>query len=120
VSRAGLAASAVLLALAPWAAVATTGLEPAFGNSIVSTHPDGRQAKLWLDGDGTYSAQGRRGERSGGVWKAKGEKLCLSQRRPIPIPFSFCKAFARVHVGSTWYDTAFNGDKVTNRLVAGR
>jgi hypothetical protein len=98
---------------------AAADLAPAFGNAIVSTHPDGRQARLWLNRDATYAAQGRRGERSGGVWTLKGDKLCLRQRRPIPIPFPYCKAFPRVHVGSVWSDTAFNGDKVTNRLAAG-
>ena len=97
-----------------------SALEPAFGNSIISTHPDGRQAKLWLDRDGRYAAQGRRGERSGGAWALKGAKLCLTQRRPIPIPFPYCKAFPRIHAGSVWSDTAYNGDKVTNRLLAGR
>jgi len=124
-SSAGLGLGAALIVLALCgagdpASAQATALAPAFGNSIVSTHPDGRQARLWLNRDSTYSAQGRRGERSGGVWTLKGEKLCLTQKRPIPIPFSYCKAFPHVDVGSAWSDTAFNGDKVKNRLVAGR
>ncbi len=94
-------------------------LDPALGNTIVSTHPDGRKAKLWLKRDGTYSAQGRAGERSGGVWKVKGEKLCLSQRSPVPIPFSYCKLLPAVTVGKPWRDTAVTGEPVTNEIVPG-
>ena len=94
-------------------------LEAALGATIVSTHPDGRQAKLWLKRDGTYEAQGRAGERSGGVWRLTIDKLCLSQRRPFPIPFSYCKAVPPVSIGKPWREKAFNGDPVTNEVVPG-
>ena len=95
-------------------------LVAAFGNTIVSTHPDGRQAKLLLNRDFTYSAQGRQGQRSGGDWKLDSGKVCLTQRQPYPIPFSYCKALPHVAVGSSWSDTAVTGETVTNRVVAGR
>jgi len=98
---------------------AMSRLKPALGNTIVSTHPDGRKARLWLDAAGGYRAQGRAGERSAGVWKIKDEKLCLSQRRPLPIPFSYCKAIPDERVGKPWRDKAVNGDMVMNEIVRG-
>jgi hypothetical protein len=99
---------------------AASPLEPAFGAAIVSTHPDGRKARLWLQRNGAYAAQGRAGERSSGVWKLKGAKLCLTQRKPVPIPIHYCKAFPHVKLGQRWPDVAVNGDKVVNELVPGR
>lgn len=95
-------------------------LAPAFGNTIVSTHPDGRTAKLWLNADHSFSAEGRAGNRSSGTWRLRGDRLCLTQRRPIPIPFSYCHAFPQVSVGGSWNDTASNGEAVVNRVVRGR
>lgn len=104
-----------------WAGPADeAGLAPAFGNTIVSTHPDGRQARLWLRGDHTFEAQGRAGNRSSGTWRVRAGKLCLTQKRPVAIPFSYCHAFPRVSVGASWRDTASNGNSVVNRIVRGR
>jgi hypothetical protein len=112
---------ATAFALLPVAAGAAgpADLEPAFGNTIVSTHPDGRKARLWIDRSGTYRAQGRKGQTSGGVWSVKGGKLCLKQKRPISIPFPYCTAIRHVEVGASWVDRAVNGDRVTNRLIRG-
>ena len=115
-----LTAAALSLGLAAASAQAQeTSLAPAFGNTIVSTHPDGRQARLWLSADHTFRAQGRGGNRSSGVWRVRGNRLCLTQRRPISIPFSYCHAFPHVTVGQDWNDTASNGDHVVNRIVRG-
>ncbi|HVY33189.1 MAG TPA: hypothetical protein VG960_02090 [Caulobacteraceae bacterium] len=117
---AGCALVLALVSSAPgWGAEPASSLEAAFGNTIVSTHPDGRKARLWLRRDGGYDAQGRAGERSGGVWTVKGEKLCLTQRRPWPIPFSYCKPIPPVAVGKPWRDKAVNGDPVTNEVLPG-
>ena len=45
-------------------------LQQAFGSTIVSTYPDGRQGKLWLKADGTYTAEGRKHQPSadGNCW----------------------------------------------------
>lgn len=102
------------------AIAAESELKPAFGNTIVSTHPDGRQAKLWLNRDRTYAAQGRKGQASSGVWKVKGKKLCLSQRKPISLPLSYCKAVPPVALGGQWSDIAVTGERVKNRLVRGK
>ena len=108
-------AAALLLAASPAAAITEADLAPAFGNTIVSTHPDGRQAKLWLNPDHTFTAQGRKGNRERGTWSVRGGKLCLKQGL-----LSYCKRFPQVSVGAIWRDKAVNGDMVTNALVAGR
>lgn len=116
-----LIAAALGLGLAGASAQAQdSALAPTFGNTIVSTHPDGRQARLWLSADHTFRAQGRGGNRSSGAWRVRGSRLCLSQRRPISIPFSYCHGFPRVVVGQAWNDTASNGDQVVNRIVRGQ
>ena len=105
----------LLLTAGPALALTEADLAPAFGATIVSTHPDGRQAKLWLNADHTFTAQGRKGNRQRGTWRVKDGKLCLKQGL-----LSYCKAFRRVRVGDTWRDRAVNGEMVINALVAGR
>jgi len=95
-------------------------LIPAFGNTVVSTFPDGRQGKLWLSPDGAYTAQGRRGDRSTGHWTLKGDKVCLRQTAPPTLPLSFCTPVPTGGVGSTWSARSIWGDPLTVTLVAGR
>src|SRR5688572_22130438 len=84
------------LAAAPLASTAaaqtakTADVSAAFGNTVVSTYPDGRTAKLWIKADGTYTATGRRGKPSSGKWSIKGAKVCLKQQKPTPAPFTYC------------------------------
>jgi hypothetical protein len=117
---AGLCAAILVLVALPVRAADRLSLEPAFGNTILSIHPDGRRARLWLNRDMTYSAQGRRGQKSAGIWRLKGGKLCLTQRKPTPLPFHYCKVLPKVGVGGHWSDIAVTGERVQNRLVAGR
>ena len=105
---------------APALAVQTADLAPAFSNTIVSTYPDGRKAKLWLNKDGSYRAQGRRGKSSGGVWTIKGEKLCLKQKKPMAGPFSYCTPVKRGGVGTSWSGKAVTGEAIRIEVVAGR
>jgi hypothetical protein len=95
-------------------------LAKAFGNTIVSTYPDGRKAELWLRPDGGYSAQGRRGDPSSGTWSVSGAKVCLKQQKPFWAPFSFCTAIPPGGVGSSWTAKAVTGETVRVRLVQGR
>ena len=112
---------AVLLGLFFWVTSATADpaadLAPALGATIVSTHPDGRKARLSLNRDGTFTAQGRAGNPSSGVWKLKGDRLCLTQRRPIAIPFSYCHTIPHRIADGPWRDVAVNGDPVSNEIV---
>ena len=104
------------LAQAPVATVP----EAVFSNTVVSTYPDGRTAKLWLERDGVYRGMGRRGKPSSGRWTLKGEQICLKQMRPFPAPFSYCTPLRQGEVGTEWAGKAVTGEAVTIKLVAGR
>jgi hypothetical protein len=109
------AASALLVAAAD-----QSQLAPAFKNTVVSTYPDGRTARLWLSSDGSYTAEGRRKDRSSGHWKVKGDKICLRQSHPATLPLSYCTALPSGGVGSTWSAKSVFGDPLKVTLVAGR
>ena len=94
-------------------------LRRAFGSTIVSTYPDGRQAELWLQRDGGYRAEGRRHDPSSGRWQIKGDKLCLKQQRPFPAPFSFCTPLPASGIDRAWAGKAFTGEPIRIRLVKG-
>ena len=108
-----------IVALAP-ALTNTPAMEPAFTSTIVSTYADGREAKLWLDADGTYHGQGRRGDPSNGRWLLKHDKLCFRQSRPIPIPFSWCTPMLEPKVGASWPGKSVTGEPIRIELRAGR
>jgi hypothetical protein len=91
----------------------------AFGNTIVSTYPDGRTGRLWLHEDGSYSAKGRKGDPSSGHWSVKGEKVCLKQAKPMAVPFSFCTGMGAAKVGASWDGKAVTGEKIKIRMVKG-
>ena len=95
-------------------------LQAAFSNTLVSTYPDGRTARLWLTEGGRFEGQDRRGGRNAGVWRVQDGKLCLSQRRPLPLPGQFCTPIVRVSVGSSWNTRAMTGENIRVTLVAGR
>ena len=113
-----LAFATALLTSAPeaGAAVASEMLQKAFGNTIVSTYPDGRTALIWLRADGQFSGKGRRRLLYSGVWEEKGDKLCLRQTRPIPIPFAYCTA---IPSGTTWTGKAITGEPLKMQLLPG-
>ena len=94
-------------------------VSPAFGNTIVSTYPDGRKAELWLQPNGSYTAEGRRHDPSRGHWNVKGDKLCLRQARPVPMLFSFCTAIPQSGMNAAWSAKAATGEAITVRLVRG-
>jgi hypothetical protein len=94
-------------------------VEKAFGSTIVSTYPDGRQGELWLQRDGTYTAEGRRQDPSNGRWQIKGDKLCLKQQRPFPAPFSYCTPMPSDGIERPWASKAYTGEAINIRLVRG-
>lgn len=109
-----------LLIAAEAPAAGPSSVQAAFGNTVVSTYPDGRTGLLWMKPDGTYSAVGRRRTPSSGVWTVKGSKVCLKQKKPRSAPFSYCTAFPDGGVGASWQGRAVTGEKITIRLVRGR
>ena len=112
--------TALALALAaPCLAAEASALHDTFGNTIVSTYPDGRKAELWLHPDGSYDAEGRKHDRSAGHWKIKGEKLCLKQSHPFSFPFSYCTPLVQGGVGAKWTAKAVTGEAIDIQLVRG-
>lgn len=94
-------------------------LEQAFGSTIVSTYPDGRQAELWLKRDGSYTAEGRRHDRSSGAWQVKDDKLCLKQHAPFPAPFSYCTDVPQGGLDRPWTGKAYTGEQIRIKLMKG-
>jgi len=109
------AASALLISGADKAQLAV-----AFKNTVVSTYPDGRTARLWLSSDGTYRAEGRKKDRSTGHWTLKGDQICLKQSKPATLPLAYCTAVPSGGIGSTWSAKSVFGDPLKVKLVAGR
>jgi hypothetical protein len=97
-------------------AAADDTMAPAFKGTIISTYPDGRKGKLWLNSDGSYTAAGRKGDKSSGHWTVKAEKVCLKQSRPIPTPFSFCTPKP---TATTWTAKAVSGEPITVHIEPG-
>jgi hypothetical protein len=92
----------------------------AFGNTVVSTYPDGRTALLWLHSDGTYTAKGRRRTDSSGRWTMKAQQVCLKQSKPIPMPMAFCSVIPENAVGASWSAKAVTGEIVKVKIVRGK
>lgn len=95
-------------------------VDAAFGNTILSTYPDGRTGELWLHPDGGYAAEGRRGDPSSGHWSVKGEKLCLRQSKPMPSFIAFCSALPSQGLAAGWTTKAVTGETIKVKLVHGR
>ena len=114
------AAAGSALADGPVVADGPPGLEQAFDNTIVSTYANGDRARLWINRDGGYRGEGRRGDASSGRWYVKGGKLCLKQSRPLPIPLAFCSALITGGVGTVWTAKSVFGEPLTLQLAAGR
>lgn len=110
------AATAALLA----GAAQASPLDAAFGNTILSTYPDGRTGELWLHPDGSYTAEGRKGDPSSGHWSTKGEKLCLKQSKPMSSFISFCTAVPANGLRDGWTSKAISGETIEVKLVHGR
>jgi hypothetical protein len=91
---------------------APPALEKAFKGTIVSTYPDGRTAKLWMNPGGTYVSMGRRHERHSGRWSVKGDKVCF--KRGI---FGYCTA---IPTDSAFTTKAVTGETIQVRLEPGR
>lgn len=102
------------------ASAARSPVEAAFGNTVVSTYPDGRTGLLWLKRDGTYTAKGRRRTDSSGRWTMKGPQVCLKQARPVKVPMSYCTVIPENAVGAAWDAKAVTGEAIRVKIVRGR
>lgn len=116
------ACSAFLLAApasAQTSAQSAARLQPAFGNTVLSTYPDGRTARLWLQPEGSYRGQGRRGGFSSGRWTVKGQQICFKQSRPLAAPFSHCTPLPKAGAGASWTGKAVTGEPIRLSIVPG-
>ncbi len=96
-------------------------IEPAFSATVLSTYPDGRVSKLWLNRDGTFTGEERDHTLKGGRWTIKAGKICMSQTKPFPIPFlTFCSPIPSAGVGESWTGKAITGEPIVIRIVPGR
>jgi hypothetical protein len=111
-------ASLVAALLCAPSALADPSVEGAFGNTIQSTYPDGRQADLWLQPGGTYQAQGRRGQATSGRWRLNGSRLCLNQQQPYAAPIHYCTPIPERFDGP-WTARAPTGERISVTLVRG-
>ncbi|HEX8233605.1 MAG TPA: hypothetical protein VF559_09720 [Caulobacteraceae bacterium] len=108
-----LCASAAIAAVPAW-------MEPAFGNTVVTTYPSGKSTKLWIDRSGGFELLRSTGKRHYGRWTVKGERICFKQTKPIALPISHCQARIAGGIGSRWPGKSIGGESVTNVLVAGQ
>lgn len=109
-----------LLAVASIAAAPSTPLDAAFGNTIVTTYPDGKSTRMWLHRDGTYDGKRANGSPTAGVWALKKARVCITQHSPFHVPVAFCTPVVTGGVGATWTARGLKGEPVVNTLVAGR
>lgn len=114
------AAVALPIILAATAASATPPIEAAFGNTVVTTFPDGKTQHLWLERDGDYTATGRRGQASSGRWSLKGDEVCLRQLRPFPAPIVYCTPVPPDAATAPWNSKAVNGQPIKLKIVRGK
>jgi hypothetical protein len=117
----GLAGVALAVLIAGTAAAEPApGVAAAFGNTVLSTYPDGRSQKIWLQPGGTWTGQGRAGQPLAGEWRIQGSQVCLRQTKPPTLPLSLCRTFpADAHVGSSWSSRDVLGTPVQLKVVNG-
>ena len=111
---------ALPLAVAAGPVSAAPPIEAAFGNTIVTTFPDGQTQHLWFEQDGAYTAQGRRGQASSGRWSLRGNEVCLQQLRPFPAPVVYCTPVPQDALTATWTSKALNGQQIKLKVVRGK
>jgi hypothetical protein len=118
--------SALLLASTPALAIAEPAAPPvatvaaAFGNTVVTTYPDGRTQQIWLQPDGRWTGLSRTHKNLAGKWTLKGDKVCMRQQTPPTLPFSYCTAFPPdARVGAAWMAKDFVGTPIQMKLIRG-
>lgn len=116
----------ILLAGTAGLARAASPVEPdspvvaAFGNTVTTTYPDGRTQQIWLHPDGTWAGLSRTRRELTGTWSLKGDRVCMRQRTPPTLPFSYCTRFPQdAHVGAAWAAKDFGGTPIRLKLVRG-
>ena len=97
-----------------------SSVAPAFGNTVVSSYPDGTSQKIWLHADGTWDGISRKNQKLSGRWTLHADKVCLRQTRPPSLPISYCTAVpAGSEPGVQWTGRDVVGRPITLSLVKG-
>ncbi|CAN7505650.1 hypothetical protein LJR225_003605 [Phenylobacterium sp. LjRoot225] len=117
--RAGLAAGVAFAGLNAQAGE-LAGVAAAFGNTVVSTYPDGTSQKIWLRADGSWTGLSRRNSPLAGSWAVKGAKVCLRQSQPPTLPVAYCTSLpASSQPGVQWTGRDVAGRAITLSLTKG-
>jgi hypothetical protein len=103
----------------PMAQAAASPVAAAFGNTILSTYPDGRTAEIWLSPDGTYTGEGRRHDPSNGRWTVRGGRLCFKQSRPFVFGATRCFPLPAGGFDSPWAGKAPTGETTRIQVKPG-
>jgi hypothetical protein len=97
-----------------------SSVAPAFGNTVVSTYPDGTSQKIWLHPDGSWNGISRKGDRLSGRWTLRADKVCLRQTRPMTLPITYCTAVPPDSApGVQWTGRDVVGRPITLSLMKG-
>jgi hypothetical protein len=97
-----------------------SGVSAAFGNTVVTTYPDGRNQRIWLHEDGSWEGVNRRGASIAGRWELRAEKICLRQIKPINLPITYCTDFPSDSVpGAQWTGRDMTGRPIQLTLQRG-
>jgi hypothetical protein len=119
-ARAFLMSAALAFSAMSAQAAETDRVAPAFGNTVVSTYPDGRSQLIWLHPDGSWDGLGRKGIELAGRWAMKQGKVCLKQSRPPTLPLSYCMNLPpEPQVGVSWTSKDMAGTPIKLTVVKG-
>jgi hypothetical protein len=99
-------------------AATAPSLAPAFGNTVVTSYPDGTSQKIWLHQDGSWDGVSRKGTRLAGHWTLRADKVCLRQSRPPTLPISYCTAVP-ASADAQWAGRDVMGRPIVLSLVKG-
>ena len=117
--------SALIAAGFATAALADTMAET-YGNTVLSTNDKGETSKFWFKADGTYKAQGPKGEAGTGKWAIKNGKYCstpdamANAPAGTPAPKESCLEYQASHkVGDKWTQKDADGKPLTVEIKAG-
>ncbi len=118
----------IILAAAAVAALSTAAsanpFEPAYGNTVTQTLPDGTKITIYVNPDNTWQ-QMMGGKTTKGTFAWKDDThVCFTVTDPAPADPSkatMCNEIKGDHkVGDTWTETTPDGKTITMAITAGR
>ena len=95
-----------------------SAIAPAFGNTVVSSYPDGTSQKIWLHADGSWDGVSRKGKHLAGHWTLRDDKVCLRQSSPPSLPISYCTSVP-ASGDAQWASKDVLGRPITLSLMKG-